>query len=272
MWNVRHSLYDLRHEKRLTQYMIRLNSRLSSRADAIIYNSSVARRQHEDFGFASGKSLVIPNGFDLSRWGAFVSEPEISRWTLGVPNDAVVVGHVARFHPMKDHDLFVRIMVRLMRRHPRLCVILAGKGIVQDNGTLMQLIPEEFRHRFFLLGERSDVPALMRMMDVFCLSSRWGEAFPNVLGEAMASGLPAVVTNVGDCAEILGESGFVVPPGDEGALHDALEKMLRLTAGERERLGNMARGRVERDYNLATIIDRYAELYGAYAQETGRAS
>lgn len=265
LWNVRHSLYDLRREKPLTRQVIRLNRSLSSGADAVIYNSNVARRQHEEFGFCSERSLVIPNGFDLSQWGHDEGGESLSRQSLGLPDDALVVGHVARFHPMKDHEMFVRSTVELMQRYPRIYALLAGKGVDQKNLVLNRLIPEGVRQRFLLLGERSDVPALMRVMDVFCLSSRWGEAFPNVLGEAMASGLPSVVTNVGDCAEILGEGGIVVPPGDESEFLGALERMISMPEPERERLGRKARNRIENNYNLEAIVNRYFEFYGYFS-------
>ncbi|MFC1523801.1 glycosyltransferase [Thermodesulfobacteriota bacterium] len=260
-WNVRHSISDLSHERSMTRQVIRANRFLSRGVDRIVYNSRISREQHERFGFAPENGLIIPNGIDVN---CFIPSIE-TRWRvrseLGISEDAVVVGHVARMHPMKNHLGFLRVAVNLAKRYIYAHFVLVGNDVTLSSGSLSALIPEEVRGRFHLLGSRTDVSELMSVFDVFCLSSVWGEAFPNVLGEAMATEVPCVTTNVGDCALIIGNTGVVVPPWDEDALLAGIESLLKMSSEKRRKLGERARARIEANYTLRGIVEKYVELY-----------
>lgn len=263
VWNIRQSLYGLRKEKRFTRVVIRTNRRLSGAPAALIYNSALSRAQHEHFGFHAASGHVIPNGFDVGCWRpASADERARIRKALGIPTDVPVIGHVARLHPMKDHPRFLRTAVRLAERYPELHVLLAGTGVTPDQPLWCGLVPPELAKRFHFLGERNDVSSLLRAIDVLCVSSAWGEAFPNVLGEAMASGVPCVATDVGDSAAILGDTGLVVRPRDDGALYDGLCQMLDVGAEARQACGRAARARVQAQYGLDAVVAQYSDLYG----------
>ena len=252
-WNIRHSLYDLKHEKRMTRQVIRANRFFSSMPDAILYNSCLSREQHEAFGYQAERAQIIPNGFDLGRFAPSAQTAALVRKALGIPLDALVVGHVARLHPMKDHAGFLRAAAQVATRHQSVHFVLGGRGVVQQNESLIQLLPREIRGRFHFLGERSDVPDLMCAMDIFCQSS-WSEAFPNVLGEAMATAVPCVATDVGDSADIVGDTGVIVPPKNADALVAGLEKVLRMPVEERQALGMAGRARAEQRYSLNAVV------------------
>ena len=162
---------------------------------------------------------------------------------------------------MKDHRSFLKAAVQVAYELPRTHFLLAGRDISYSNHDLTALIPADLQDRFILTGERTDVDRLMRAMDVFAITSAWGEAFPNVLGEAMASGLPCVTTDVGDSREIIGDAGFVVPPGDYKQLAQALLKMLQMAPEHRVQLGETGRLTIEKNYTLNRIVHRYAQLY-----------
>lgn len=261
-WNVRHSLYGLEDEKRLTRWIIRTGRVFSSRADAILYNSRISREQHEAFGFATGWGRVIPNGFDLDRLGPDNAVAAKVRREFGIPASAVVVGHVARLHPMKDHASFLRAAVKVAGTFPDVHFLLVGRGVDLENPALSGIVPDALVGRFVFPGERTDVTDLMRGMDLLCTSSAWGEAFPNVLGEAMACGVPCVTTDVGDSADIVGEAGLVVPPRDTDRLTEAVEVMLRMSVEERVAMGRTARTRMEQSFGLESVVQQYAALYG----------
>lgn len=226
----------------------------------------MSREQHEAFGFSGDYALVIPNGFDLERFRPDAEQRRRQRQALGIPASARVVGHIARFHPMKDHALFLRAAVQVAHQNTDARFLLVGRDVVTANPAFAGIVPGDLADRFMFLGERHDVPELMQAMDVFCQSS-WSEAFPNVLGEAMASGIPCIATDVGDSADIVADTGVIVPPRDEEALARGILKMLAKSPGERQSLGLRARERVERNYALPRIVEQYAMLYKRLAEK-----
>lgn len=263
-WSIRHSLYNLTDEKILTQQVIRLNRWLSGKVNSIIYNSRISKEQHEAFGFSEQASRVIPNGFNLDELARNRKRSTAIREQLGVSEQELVIGHVARYHPMKAHASFLRAAVQVARVIPEARFLLVGRGVSMEVPALASIVPQDLSARFIFLGERSDAQTLMQAMDVFCLSS-WSEAFPNVLGEAMASGVPCVVTDVGDSADIVGDTGIVVPPSDSEDLAQGLMTMLEKPAEERRALGRAARERIKANYGLKTVVGQYARLYNELA-------
>ncbi|MDH5256639.1 MAG: glycosyltransferase [Gammaproteobacteria bacterium] len=260
IWNIRHSLYGLASEKRLTRLVIRANRFFSASADALLYNSQLSRQQHEAFGFVENKGRVIPNGIDLQQFCFLQDARERVRSELAISTEALIVGHVARLHPMKDHSSFLQAAVTIALRYPSTHFVLSGRDVCLTNVSLKKKIPIALQPRFHLLGERSDVADLMSAMDVFCQSS-WSEAFPNVLGEAMAVSMPCVATDVGDSSLIIGDCGVVVAPRDQAALTAAIESLLELPAIERRLLGEKARRRIEDKFTLGKIVEKYSTLY-----------
>jgi glycosyltransferase involved in cell wall biosynthesis len=263
VWGIRHT--DLRWgSARLTTILTaRLNGLLSGALPAaIVCNSEASRRIHERMGYASSKLTVIPNGFDLDTF-----HPDSLAWAevrreLGVPPEALLVGNVARYHPQKDHRSLVRAAAVLNATIPGVHFLFVGTGVSPENAELSGWIRTAgLEGCVHLLGRRLDTPRLYAAMDVFCLSSSHGESFPQVVGEAMASGVPCVVTDVGDAAEIVGQTGRVVRPGRAEELAAACEGLLRLPAAERRRLGEAARRRIHDQYSIQSIVSLYAALY-----------
>ncbi|MHB1566956.1 MAG: glycosyltransferase [Acidiferrobacter sp.] len=266
-WNVRQSLYDIVHEKALTRHVIRWNARLSANAQAIIYNARISASQHQAIGFDPQRAVILPNGFDLRR---FQPEPEVRnavRAELGYRSDIPVVGMFARFHPMKDHHTFLEAARLVIAQRPELQVLMIGRGIDADNDSLRQQCDAlGLSAHVRLLGERADVSRFMKAVDVCVLSSAWGEAFPNVLGEAMACGIPCVATSIGSSAEIIGDTGVVVPPRDPQALADG---MLSVIAGPARALGERARLRIVDQFAIEGVAQRYADLYRSLRENHG---
>jgi glycosyltransferase involved in cell wall biosynthesis len=262
IWNVRHSIHDMGHETRLTRGFIRLGAALSSSTRAIIYNSGLSARQHEALGYDSDKTVVIPNGFDCQ---LFRPRPEMAQWLrqdARVEPGRVLIGMVARNHPQKDPCNLIKATALLAARGIDVHVLIVGPGFDTDNAEVMGAIAQAgVAGRFSLLGERHDIPDIVAGLDIATLPSAWGEGFPNVLGEAMACGVPCVTTAVGDSAWIVGRTGIVVPPRDPEALADALGRLVALGCEGRRQLGAAARARVIEHFEVDDIVGRYQELY-----------
>jgi glycosyltransferase involved in cell wall biosynthesis len=260
LWSIHNSLYDWSLEKRATALIIRSGALLSRSASRIVYCAEITARQHEAIGFRADRTVIVPNGFDVGRFqpdadarGALIAE-------LGAASDALLAGHIARFHPHKDHRTLSEALRAAMRSEPRLHAVLAGSGIDARNeqiGAMMDGLPRE---RVHLLGPRSDIPRLMAGLD-FLVSSSVSEAFPMVVGEAMACGLPCVVTDVGDSAKLLDDLGIVVPPSDSGALAEAMIKLAAMPGEERRELGRKARDRAVRHFSLDEMVRRYEGVF-----------
>ena len=270
IWNIRQSLTDLTHERLVTALVIRAGAHLSRRVSKIIYNSHASARQHEAFGFDPGRTVVIPNGFDLSQFKPLPEARNILRARLGVASETILVGQVARFHRMKNHFGFLRAAAIVAAAAPGTAFVLAGKGVDSGNRELMQTVASLGLHgRVHLLGSVDDVPTLMAGLDVLCSPSTWGEGFPNVLGEALASGVPCVTTDVGDSSLIIGAAGIVVPPGDEAALAAALVELTSAPPEVRGAMGREGRNRVTQKFTIRAIGGQYADLYEAVLAERG---
>jgi glycosyltransferase involved in cell wall biosynthesis len=243
---------------------------LSRAADLIVYNSVVARSQHEACGYAGAKATVVPNGFDTERLRPDDALRAVVRAQLGVAGTALLVAQVARFHPDKDYPTLLRAAARVNSVFPEACFLLVGEGVDESNAELLEMVDDlGLRPHVRLLGRRDDVANLLAAVDVVALSSI-AEAFPNVLGEAMCFGVPCAGTAVGDVPELIGDTGEVVPPSNPDALAAALVRLLLLESGARRELGARARDRIIRNYSIAEIARRYAELLFAVARLPGR--
>ncbi|MBK6972150.1 MAG: glycosyltransferase [Sterolibacteriaceae bacterium] len=268
-WGIRHSPYALSQEPWLTRQLIRLGAMLSGLPQRLIYNSRVSVELHSAIGYAAKHAIVIPNGFNLLRFHADPERRNRKRGELGIAPETPVVGVVARNHPMKDHGSLVEAAVRVRQDFPAVLFLLAGSGIDSSNTRLADRIAARgLNPNFLLLGEVSDTENLYPAMDVCALSSSWGEAFPNVLGEAMASGIPCVSTDVGDARLILGDTGTTVPSRDSAALAEAISRMLGLDDAARRQLGERASERIGRLFSLDAVSDAYLGQYAV--QETTR--
>ncbi len=262
-WNIRNSDLSRSESKRLTHLAARLCAALSSWAPKkIVCCSESARDVHAALGYASDKMVVIPNGYDLETFRPDPARRQRIRTELGIPDSAPVIGLVGRFHPQKDHRNFFRAAGLLHHERPDVHFILCGEFITRENASLVKWIDEAgIQGRCHLLGRRDDIPQLTAGLDIASMSSSFGEAFPNVVSEAMSCGVPCVVTDVGDAALIVGETGLVVPTKNPTALADAWRTLLNMDHQERMRLGSAARQRVIEHYNLPEIVSQYERLF-----------
>jgi glycosyltransferase involved in cell wall biosynthesis len=249
--------------------MQRARGTFSSWPDGIVINSLRARAAHEALGYVPRKWHFIPNGFDTSYFRPRPECRDAIRASLAIPRDAHVIGMVARYHDFKDHSLFLRAARQLLNLDTPVYFILAGDGVSDDNAELCSQIDPALKARIRLIGPRADVPELAAAFDVATLTS-YTEAFPNVVGEAMACGICCVVTDAGDAGMIVGPTGRCVPVRDASALAAAWTETLQMTDERRRDLGREARRRIEQNFSLDHVVAQYEGLYDSEATQLGR--
>jgi glycosyltransferase involved in cell wall biosynthesis len=198
---------------------------VSGSVPLLITNSRAGYGARQRQGLRCREMIVIPNGFDALTFrpdGAARARVR-SQWRVG---DEPVIGIVARLDREKGHDVFLRAAALLGRERPDARFVVVGDGPIGLRGELQHLAGElGVASRVVWAGTRHDMPAVYNALDVLC-SASFREGFPNVVGEAMACGVPCVVTDVGDSAMIVGDTGLVVPPGRPEALAGSLSAML----------------------------------------------
>jgi glycosyltransferase involved in cell wall biosynthesis len=262
-WGIHHTHLSPAYIKRSTMIIAKASVRLSRRLPkAIVCCAEASRRIHARLGYPTDGMHVIPNGFNTERFRPDPVARARIRAELGVPDDAKLVGLVARFHPQKDHHNFVKAAELVARAEPRAQFVLCGSDVVWENEQLASWIDETgLRDRFHLLDRRADSEAIHAALDVVSLSSDSGEAFPLVIGEAMSCGVPCAVTDVGDSAAIVGELGRVVPPRNPAALANGIRELLAIEGEERARLSAACRRQVVENYSLSETAARYDKIW-----------
>ena len=190
------------------------------------------------------------------------------RSQLDLPLDCCLVGIVGRYHPQKDYPNFLKAAKLLLEQKPDTHFIMIGRGVTADNPEAAALISSlNLQNRVHLLGERQDVPQIISALDLF-VSSSANEGFSNVVGEAMASGVPCVATDAGASAELLHSLCPVVPRGDPHSLAAAALSILTLSEDARRELGKKVRERIENGYSLERMLAQYADLYRSCRSST----
>jgi glycosyltransferase involved in cell wall biosynthesis len=262
IWGIRGS-FDPEKSKRHMIWTARACAALSAVVPREIVSCSTALAEaHVRLGYDARRIRVIPNGFDTTAYRPDPAAREQLRAELGLRSETPLVGHLARWDPQKDHPGFVEAALGVLQRQADTHVVMCGTGIDGDNETIAGAIRSAGAgERFHLLGCRADVPRVTAALDVLVCSSIYGEGFPNVLGEAMASAVPCVTTDVGDSAMVVGETGRVTPARDPQALSMAISSVLELPPQERARLGRAARQRVQEHFELSRVVERFESLY-----------
>lgn len=259
LWGIHHTTLDAEKSRRSTIWVARWCARISFWVPStIICCAQKALEVHRELGYAAEKLRVIPNGYDLVRFR--VDEDARVRlrteWNMG---NRWLIGMVGRFDPLKDHENLLNALAIIKSNGVDFCCVLVGRDLDERNMQLTSWLAElNLTNEVKLLGQRTDIPDVMNALDVHVLSSS-GEAFPNVVAEAMACGTPVVTTNVGDAALIVSETGWVVPPRNPGVLADALLQAHTAMHDEAawQARCTAVRRRVETHFSLERMIGNY---------------
>ena len=266
LWNLRQSDLDPVETKWPTRAVVAASARLSRLPRTIVCCSEASLRVHAALGYDRGRMRVILNGVDLAQFRPDPSARAELRRELGLGEEAPLIGMAARWHPQKDHPTFLRAAARVAAARPDARFLLCGEAMDAGNAALAGLLRElGLGPSTLLLGQRSDMARFNAALDLAVLSSAFGEGFSNSVVEAMACATPCAVTDVGDSASIVAETGWVAPKRDPEALAAAMLEALALPAQALRARGEAARARATAHYDVAVMAQAYQDLWRASA-------
>ena len=263
-WGIRHSNLTPTTVKRSTILIAKICAKLSKVVPThIVSCSEQAALVHQQLGYCANKFSVIANGYDLNKFNPDIEARFVLRQALGIADNIALLGMVARFDPQKDHANLIAALSILKKQNANFCCVLVGTGMDSTNSELLELLRRfDVKDNVQLLGRRNDIPFIMSGLDIHVLSSL-GEAFPNVLAEAMACGTPCVTTDVGDAALIVGETGWVVPAQNTQALVASLLESLIAVADKAswKIRKQQARNRIIDKFSLEKMVNEYQAVW-----------
>jgi len=262
IWGVRASNMDVSRYDWLARISLRLSAFLSGFPDVIIANSFEGLKFHRRIGYKNKHMTVIHNGINTEHFKPDRNAGTRVRAEWGINKKTVLIGLVARMDPMKDHPAFLKAAHIFIQRHNDVCFVCVGDGPV-DYKEKLYLLSEELGLKDFIIwaGLRSDMPAVYSALDIVTSTSSYGEGFSNVIAEAMACGVPCVVTDVGDSALIVGDTELVVPIKDPEALADCWRSMLKRLNGNSSSIKNKTRMRIVSYYNNEILLQKTSKVF-----------
>ena len=253
VWGIHHSLASPKDESISTKIALGISKILSKQPSHIIYCAHSSLEQHQAFGFQNPNSQVIANGVFLDK---FQPNSELHQPT--------VIGFAGRYHPAKGYPYLFETMGLL--KDENIIFKIAGSGASLDNADVKALF-EQYQldaEKVHLLDQISDMPAFYQSIDAFLMTSIT-EGFPNVLVEAMASGLPCISTEVGDAQYIVQDLGAIVPPRNAQALAEAISAYVQKTEAEKQALKQATRERVVQNFSIETVSGQYMQVWSQQA-------
>ena len=252
-WGIRSSNTDSTQVNLLSQLLLRVMAWLSPMVDLVIFNSEAGRASYQAMGMRAPRMAVIPNGFDVDRFAPDAARGLEQREAWGVPPGAPLIGIVGRLSPVKDHPAFLRAAARLTAEWPDARFVCAGGGPADYTASLKAMATSlGIADRVLWPGACGDMPPVYNALTALLLASS-DEGFPNVLGEAMACGVPCVTTRVGDAALLVGDTGRVVPRGDDAAMAAAVSTLLREPADAAAARARECRSRISGTFSTAAL-------------------
>lgn len=262
-WTIRDCSIDV-NTKLLTKLIVKFLSKLSYFIpEKIIFNSNNALNKfNKKYGYDKRKSFLIQNGFDIKNYKINKKDRTNLRNYLGLNELDVVLGMVARFHPIKNHAYLFQTLKLVKKKFPDIKCLLVGKDLDNNNLFLKKIIEDnKLEKNIFLLGIRRDISKVMNCIDIHLLASK-SEAFPNVIGEAMACGTPCVSTNVGDVQEIIGNNGWIVPVNDRFTFSETIILAInQINCKNKKTNPNIIRQRIIDYFPAENMVKKFLEIW-----------
>lgn len=263
IWCIRNSSSSKTSTKLTTRLVIWSCARLSYFIPKkIVCCAYSAINIHKQIGYSPNKFIYIPNGIETNKFFPSSLNTTKLKNELSISCSKRIIGIVGRYDPQKNHIGFIKCAYLLNKVFNNLVFVYVGKYLDKNNTKIIkELNKYKLTESFYLLGERNDIPYIISSFDILVSPSIYGEAFPNVVAEAMSSGVPCLVTDVGDSSLIVGSSGITVPPYDNQALLIALSNMLKLSREDYKKLSINSRNRIINKFDIINVTKSYLKLY-----------
>lgn len=263
VWYICHANLDPSVNKSLSLKINRLCANWSGNIDCIAYNGEQAKMIHESMGYADEKSCILDTACDMEEFSPYCNARDCLVQELGLTGQETVVLSLTKNTPIKDIPTFLRAFTIVKKKKSGCVAVLCGMNVTPENQRLAALCQELGLREgkdVFLLGMRHDVPRLLSACDLHILHSA-GEAFPNVLVQAMACECLSITTDVGDAARILGDQRFVVTPGNPEMLGETMLWAMSLPKEEQYQIRKKNRIRVMNRFDIRKIVRQYEDIY-----------
>ena len=248
-WGVHHSLASSKEESLSTKVALNLSKLFSQQPKGIVYCAHSSLEQHQECGFNNANQQVIANGVPLDQ---FQVNEQL--------HEPITIGFAGRYHKAKGYPYLLQVIAEL--KDQPIIFKIAGSGANLDTPEIKQAFAEHQLdlQKVKLFDQVSDMPAFYQSIDAFLMTSIT-EGFPNVLVEAMASGLPCITTDVGDAKYIVEEKGWVVAPRDVAGLKAAILNYVKLSQADKRSLKQQTRARVEQNFSIQHVSQQYMTVW-----------
>ena len=264
IWNVRHSDFNEKNTRKSLLVLVKILAKLSYIfPKKIVFCSKNSIKLHTKIGYQSKKISYIPNGYDLKKFRPYFPKKFLPKYYTNFNKNLALLGNVANFKPNKDHKNLLQALQILKKNKIPFKCMLVGKEINKQNTTLMNMIKKyNLSNEIILMGSQKNINRVMNKIDIHILSSDSGETFPNVVAEAMASGTPCVVTNVGDSSQIVGKTGWTVDPQNAKELAKSIKKAIRkFKSKDWNYLCLASRNRIVQNFTIKKMVNNYNKIW-----------
>ncbi|SRR5258706_4619629 len=261
VWGIRASNMDMKQYGWQWQLTDRVEALFAKIPDWIICNSQAGKHYTIMNGYPEEKMSVVPNGTDTTH---FFSNPELglkTRTQWNIKPDQKLIGMVGRLDPMKDYPNFLQAASLIIQERDDIRFVCVGGGpdkYIQEYKELACSLGLE--QVLIWTGVRHDMLGILNALDIFVLSSAFGEGFSNALGEAMACGVPCVATDVGDARQLIGSLGEIVPPQDPEALRNAILALFNRLELDGTNLREEVARRINEQFNMSKLVSRTVDV------------
>lgn len=264
IWGIRSSNMDLAKYGNLSQLIFNIERKMSFIPDVIIANSYAGRSHLLKNGFPARKIRVVHNGIDTHQFYVDSSKRDSLKSKLNYSRNFFLIGIVARIDPKKDHQNFIKAAAILASKRHDINFVVVGRGVHEKIIELRELADQLLlSERIKFIGPQQDMNSIYNGLDLLCLSSSFGEGFPNVLGEAMACGIPCVATTVGDSSIIVGDTGIIVPPRNPDALSNAMGLMIKKIENDRQAVKTSVINRITNKFPNKEMVAQTLSIFNS---------